>query len=79
MCVTKSAQGAGKLMFGVAVVLDGGSREVQKCQGVRDLGLAARNCGQSAEVTKFQSAIIAGISQRRIKLLSVLRSAHKWF
>ena len=37
MCVTKSAQGAGRLIFGEGAVLDGG---VQKCQnGACDLDL----------------------------------------
>ena len=30
MCVTKSAQGAGKLIFGVGVVVDGGSSKMSK-------------------------------------------------
>ena len=45
MCVTKSAQGAGKLMFGVGIVLD---REVQKCQnGVLDLEMRSKCRGHT--------------------------------
>ena len=61
LCVTKSAQGTGKLIFGLGVAATTG--EVQKCQnGVSDLGIYLEN-------EKFQLAI----SRTVLKMFGVLR------
>ena len=63
ICVTKSAQGAGKLIFGVVVAHD---RACTKCRnGVHDLDLDLVN---EVKVRRSRN-FISGNSQHRIKCL----------
>ena len=72
LCVMKSAQVAGKLIFGLGVALQA-SWELQKYQnGFHDLDFDLKN---ETKVRSYEILVghISGSSQRRIKMFDVLR------
>ena len=76
VCVTKSTQGDSKLIFGIKAALDRISAKISN--GVRDLDLNQEmrlKCGgHEMPIGQY----FGQYSQRRIKMIGILRSATKW-